>query len=125
MTMSAPILFHTTDWDAVPATEYPGETGKALWRTLRYGSLRIRIVEYSENYRANHWCRLGQILYCLTGEMVTELSDGRSFLLKAGMSYQVTDGVSAHRTFSINGGKVLIVDGDFLKAKKEHNPWKM
>lgn len=125
MKNSAPILFHTTNWDEIPATEHPGETGRARWRTMRYGSLRIRVVEYSENYRANHWCSLGHIVFCLEGEMKTELADGRSFSLCAGRSYQVTDGVSAHRTSSVKGGRALIVDGDFLKLKKEQNPWRM
>lgn len=123
--MNLPITFQTTDWDAVPVTEHPGKTGKARWRTIRYGTLRIRLVEFSENYRASEWCRIGHIVYCLDGEIVTELSDGRSFPLRSGMSYQVTDGVSAHRTSSETGAKVLIVDGDFLKIKQEFNPWRM
>jgi hypothetical protein len=120
-----PILFHTTNWNAIPVTEHVGETGIARWRTVQYESLRIRVVEYSENYKADHWCKLGHILYCLEGEMITELSDGRTFKLSQGMSYQVTDGASAHRTYSHKGVKVLIIDGGFLKPQNIHNPWKM
>lgn len=120
-----PILFHTTDWNAIPVIEHQGETGTARWQTLQYGSLRIRIVEYSPNYKANHWCKRGHILYCLDGEMTTELSDGRCFKLKAGMSYQVTDGASARRSRSDNGVRALIIDGEFLKPSNNHNPWKM
>jgi|SRR5688572_8097416 quercetin dioxygenase-like cupin family protein len=121
----SPILFHTTDWSTIPVIEHQGETGTARWQTIQYGSLRIRVVEYSPNYKANHWCTRGHILYCLEGEMTTELTDGRSFDLKKGMSYQVTDGASAHRTRSKHGVKALIVDGTFLKPSNNHNPWKM
>ena len=127
MTMQAqPILFHATDWSSIPVTEHPGETGMARWQTIQHGSLRIRVVEYSENYLASGWCNVGHILYCLEGEMTTELSDGRVFKLKKGMSYEVTDGTNAHRSGSEHGVKLLIIDGAFLKSpKNNYNPWKM
>lgn len=121
-----PILFHTTDWSAVPVTEHSGETGTARWQTINFGKLRMRVVEYSVNYRADHWCKLGHILYCLEGDLTTELSDGRVFKLTKGMSYQVTDTMSAHRSSSKEGVKMLIIDGDFLKPGFiNFNPWKM
>ena len=121
-----PILFHTTDWNSIPQTEHRGETGVARWRTIQHGTLRMRVVEYSNNYLANGWCTLGHILYCLEGEMTTELSDGRSFTLNKGMSYEVTDGVTAHRSRSEHGVKLLIIDGAFLRpSKNNYNPWKM
>ena len=121
-----PILFHTTDWSAIPVTEHSGESGTARWQTIQHGGLRMRVVEYSKNYKAGQWCHKGHILYCLDGEMTTELSDGRIFKLTKGMSYEVTDGTSAHRSCSENGVKVLIIDGSFLKPQKQnYNPWKM
>jgi hypothetical protein len=127
MTMQAQsILFHATDWSSVPVTEHRGETGTAHWRTIQHGALRIRVVEYSRNYLASGWCNLGHILYCLDGEMTTELSDGRIFRLTKGMSYEVTDGANAHRSRSEHGVKLLIIDGAFLKSpKNNYNPWKM
>jgi hypothetical protein len=121
------IPFQTTDWNTTPFTVHPGETGTAYWKTLNYGNLRIRKVKYSENYKADHWCSLGHILYCLEGEIVSELADGRSFSLSAGMSYQVSNGASSHRSISKNGATLLIIDGDFLKNNKDTilNPWKM
>lgn len=121
------IPFQTTDWNSAPATVHPGESGTAYWKTLQYGGLRIRKVQYSENYKADHWCSLGHILYCLEGELVSELADGRSFILKAGMSYQVSDGASSHRSTSETGATLLIIDGSFLKNDKEVtlNPWRM
>lgn len=122
----SPILFETTDWNLIPVTTHAGETGCAQWKTIQYASLRIRIVEYSENYKADHWCTTGHILYCLEGEMTTELSDGKIHHLSSGMSYQVSDGVSVHRSYSEKGVRVLIIDGGFLKTQKTNlNPWKM
>lgn len=111
------IPFQTTIWESIPETHHEGETGSATWRTLSYGDLRIRLVHYSENYRADHWCRRGHILYCLEGELTTELEDGKAVVLKPGMSYQVSDGRSSHRSSTKSGAKLFIVDGGFLKSE--------
>src|SRR6187549_1581573 len=111
------IPFQTTDWTIIPSTKHAGETGFATWRTLKFGDLRIRMVDYSENYKADHWCEKGHIIYCIEGEMDTELADGRVIKLSKGMTYQVSDELSSHRTSSANGVKLFIVDGDFLKLK--------
>jgi len=112
------IPFQITDWSKIAVTEHKGDTGIAYWRTWQHGNLRVRLVEYSANYFANHWCEKGHILFCLEGEMTTELSTGQKFTLTSGMSYQVSDGLSAHRSISKNGVKLLIVDGGFLKPDK-------
>ncbi len=103
--------FTVTDWATVPQTSHPGETGEALWRTINIGELRVRQVEYSAGYLADHWCDRGHVLYVLEGELVSELKDGRKFTLKPGMSYQVSDfGDSPHRSFTATGVKLFIVD---------------
>jgi len=104
------IPFHTTDWENIEITQHKGETGFALWKTLYIGNIRLRKVEYSVNYLADHWCSKGHILLCIEGEMVTELRDGRKFILKQGTSYQVGDNMEAHRSFSKKGCKLFIVD---------------
>lgn len=109
------INFNIANWSSIPSTEHPGETGTAFWKTLQFDGLRIRMVEYSPNYKADHWCEKGHIIYCIEGEMDTELADGSAHKLSAGMSYQVSDGMSSHRTSSVNGVKLFIVDGEFLK----------
>lgn len=109
MEMSA-IPFGTTDWSLVEATEHQGERGVARWRTREFGGIRVRMVEYSPGYLADHWCSKGHILFCLEGELATELEDGRRFLLKAGMSYQVADNAEAHRSSTATGAKLFIVD---------------
>ncbi len=104
------IPFGTTDWSAIPATEHPGETGKALWRTCQFGTIRVRMVQYTPGYLADHWCSKGHILLCLEGELHTELDDGRTFILRPGMSYQVADNAEAHRSSTPCGAKLFIVD---------------
>ena len=104
------IPFGTTDWATIPPTEYRGETGTALWRTREFGRIRVRMVEYSPGYRADHWCEKGHILLCLAGELETELRDGRRFRLCPGISYQVADGAEAHRSSSLTGATLFIVD---------------
>lgn len=116
--MNPAINFQITDWDKIPATEHKGETGTAYWKTLQFDGLRIRLVEYSKNYKADHWCEKGHIIYCVDGEMSTVLADGNVFKLSKGMSYQVSDELSSHLTSSVDGVKLFIVDGDFLKVDK-------
>ena len=110
--MKIPSLpFTVTDWASVPTTEHAGETGKAIWRTLTIGDLRVRMVEYSPGYLANHWCDRGHVLYVLEGDLDTELRDGRTFKLTPGMSYQVSDFEdAAHRSSTSTGAKLFIVD---------------
>ncbi len=110
--MKIPALpFTTTDWAHVPETRHQGEQGIATWRTLTVGDIRIRRVDYSPGYLADHWCERGHILYVLEGELETELKDGRKFTLKAGQSYQVSDfGDAAHRSATRTGAKLFIVD---------------
>ncbi|WP_193102465.1 DHCW motif cupin fold protein [Burkholderia sp. Z1] len=104
------IPFGTTDWNTVEPTEHNGERGVARWRTLQFGDIRVRHVEYSAGYMADHWCVKGHILYCLEGELLTELDDGRQFILRPGMSYQVADNAEAHRSSTQAGAKLFIVD---------------
>jgi hypothetical protein len=104
------IPFGTTDWSEVEATEHKGERGMERWRTRQFGSIRVRLVEYTPGYLADHWCSKGHILLCLEGELHTELRDGRSFVLRPGMSYQVADGAEPHRSSTAKGAKLFVVD---------------
>ncbi len=104
------IPFGTTDWSSLTPTEHRGDTGVALWRTREFAGIRVRMVEYSAGYVADHWCHKGHILLCLAGELETELADGRRFTLTPGMSYQVADGAEPHRSRSSGGATLFIVD---------------
>ena len=112
------IPFHTIDWATLPATRHDGESGYAIWHTREYGDLRVRLVEYSADYKADHWCERGHILLCLDGELDTELADGTTIHLKPGTSYQVSDGMSRHRSVTKTGARLFIVDGGFLSGTK-------
>jgi len=104
------IPFGTTDWSAVDRTEHSGTTGTAYWRTRHFGDIRVRMVEYTPGYVADHWCEKGHVLLCLSGELHTELKDGRRFVLTPGMTYQVADHAEAHRSFTSVGATLFIVD---------------
>jgi len=104
------IPFGITDWSEIEPTEHPGERGKALWRTRTFGGIRVRMVEYTPGYLADHWCVKGHILLCLDGELRTELEDGRVFTLTPGVSYQVADDAEPHRSSTTMGAKLFIVD---------------
>lgn len=104
------VPFCTIDWEAVTPVRHPGVTGEALWRTFEMGNIRVRMVEYTPGYLADHWCSRGHVLLVLEGELVTELDDGRKFTLKPGMSYQVADDANPHRSHTEKGAKLFIVD---------------
>jgi hypothetical protein len=104
------IAFGVTDWSRIEPTEHKGERGTAFWRTQQFGPIRVRSVEYTPGYLADHWCLKGHILLCTAGELHTELQDGRTFTLRPGMSYQVADNAEAHRSSTAVGAKLFIVD---------------
>lgn len=109
------IPFQTIDWEKIPKTEHKGESGIAFWQTIEFPGLRIRIVEYSKGYIADHWCQKGHIVHCLEGEFVSELQDDKEHLLTEGSTYVVSDGLSSHRSVTKERVKLLIIDGDFLQ----------
>lgn len=110
------IKFQVIDWMKIPKSEHKGEVGTAYWQTLQLPGLRIRIVEYSQGYLADHWCQKGHIVHCLEGEFVNEQQNGEKSVLSKGMNYVVSDDASSHRSRTESGVKLMIIDGDFLKA---------
>lgn len=110
----SPFAFSLTDWSNVEKTEHQGETGTAWWQTRFFGeeqnNIRVRMVEYSAEYLADHWCNKGHVLFCLEGELETTLDDGRKFVLTPGVSYQVGDNAEAHQSYTKTGARLLIVD---------------
>jgi quercetin dioxygenase-like cupin family protein len=104
------VPFCAVDWSTIKPTMHPGVTGEAHWRTFETGNIRVRMVEYSPGYLADHWCSKGHIIHVLEGEIHTELSDGRVMITKAGGSVVVGDGTDPHRSFTETGVKLLIID---------------
>lgn len=117
MNIELNIPFNVIDWSGVPKTGHKGETGSAFWQTIQFPGLRIRIVEYSKGYIADHWCKKGHIVHCLEGTFLSELETGEQYALTKGMTYVVSDELSSHRSISENGVKLMIIDGDFLRLK--------
>ena len=109
------IPFQTIDWTTIEKTAHIGETGTSYWQTIQLNGLRIRLVEYSKGYLADHWCSKGHIVHCLEGEFISELQTGELFTLTKGMSYMVSDNASSHCSIAHENVKLLIIDGDFLK----------
>ena len=110
MKIDSEIKFGITDWDQIPIDRQEGTTGYATRRVKQFGAIRVRMVEYSANYLADHWCDKGHVIFCIEGEMITDLEDGRTFGLSKGMSYQVGDNAERHRSRSENGVKLFVVD---------------
>lgn len=104
------VPFGITDWSSLDPVTHPGVTGNAVWRTCQFGTTRVRMVEYTPGYLADHWCSKGHILLCVEGELHTELKDGRRFTLRPGTSYQVSDDGEPHRSSTEAGAKIFIVD---------------
>jgi hypothetical protein len=102
--------FTATDWSRVEPETHAGTTGQARWRTLQFGDIRVRMVEYSPGYEADHWCSKGHVVLVIEGQITTRLADGREIVSGAGSGYQVADGAEAHRTRTEHGAKLFIVD---------------
>ena len=104
------LAFGTVDWNAVESTTHAGESGESRWRTRQFGEVRVRMLDYSPGYSADHWCAKGHFMLCLEGELETELADGRSFVLTPGMSYHVGDGSAPHRSRTRTGARLYVID---------------
>jgi hypothetical protein len=104
------IPFQVTDWTQIAGEAHSGDVGVAVWRVKQFGDLRVRMVDYSPGYVADHWCEKGHVLLCVSGELHTRLRDGRVVVLKPGMSYEVGDGEEAHRSEAPEGAQLFIVD---------------
>ncbi len=110
MMLIPPFPFQTIDWNNIPKEEHAGETGVAIWQVLNVGEIRVRLMNYSAGYKADHWCKKGHIIHCVQGEMITSLEDGRNMKLSAGMTYIVGDNCEAHRTSTEEGCVLFVVD---------------
>ena len=104
------VPFQMIEWARIDPTVHPGDPGTATWRTVNTGNVRVRLVEYSPGYVADHWCERGHVVHVLEGELVSELRDGRTFTLGAGQTYVVADADGAHRSRAPGGARIFVVD---------------
>jgi hypothetical protein len=100
-----------TNWAQLPASARPGESGVAMVRMHQVGDVRLRLVAYSTNYVADHWCHKGHVVFVLAGELLIEHRRGPWYTLTPGISYHVGEGDEPpHRARSEKGATVFIVD---------------
>ena len=105
------VLFTVTDWSGIDPVEVKGETGTSFCRIFEQGNIRVRKIDYSPKYRADHWCGRGHILLVLEGELVIQLKKDRVYTLSAGMSFQAADDQEdPHLAYTEKGATVFIVD---------------
>jgi hypothetical protein len=113
------IPFQAINWGSIPKEEHKGEQGTSFWQVIQFQGLRVRMVEYTPGYIADHWCKKGHIVHCLEGEFISEMENGEQSVFTAGMTYVVSDDLSSHRSITIHGVKLMIIDGDFLKINQQ------
>jgi len=105
------VPFSVTEWSDIDPLEVNGETGTSFQRICEQGNIRVRKIDYSPTYKADHWCARGHILLVLEGEFVIQLKSGREHSLSSGMSFQTADDEEdPHLVFTEYGAKVFIVD---------------
>lgn len=115
------IPFQKINWSLIEKTEHAGESGTAYWQTLQFPHLRVRMVEYTPGYFANHWCQKGHIVHCLEGSFISEMESGEQTHFSKGDTYIVSDDLSSHRSITKEGVKLMIIDGDFLSIDDLNN----
>ena len=100
-----------TDWSKLPASAHPGESGTAMMRVRQLGDIQLRLVVYSANYLADHWCHKGHIVFVVSGQLAVEHQHGPSYSLTPGISYHVADDDGPpHRVRSESGATIFIID---------------
>lgn len=103
--------YSIVDWDKVPIEKHSGETGFAWSRTFETVNIRIVLVEYSPDFRADHWCCRGHVMHIIDGELNIELNDGSVIRLSKGMSCCLSDSnPAAHKPFTGKGAYLLVID---------------
>ena len=100
----------SVQWEKISSEKVVGESGYVISKTQIVGEIKVRIVEYSHSYLADHWCDKGHIVFVIEGELIIEHKNGSSYNIKKGMSYFVGDNSMPHKAKSNSGAKVFIVD---------------
>jgi hypothetical protein len=109
------IPFQTINWETIPPIEHSGASGISISRTFQSDIIRLRLVDFSPKYKADHWCGKGHVIYCLDGDFVLHLKDGSKNVVTKGMTCQMLDDTqNPHLMISESGCKLFILDGEFL-----------
>lgn len=103
--------FTVVSFDKLPSHLLEGEEGSSTFCEENLAGARIRLVEYSPGYVADHWCELGHFGYMLSGNLVVELRGKTGFNLNAGQAFLVsTEGDAPHRVSTVAGARMLLLD---------------
>jgi len=105
------VPYNSINWSNINPVEHKGESGTSFWQTVETGNIRVRIVEYSKGFVADHFCERGHVGLVLEGELQIKLKDRKTFQLKLGMSFLLADDkTNPHTVISDNGAKIFIID---------------
>jgi hypothetical protein len=99
-----------TDWGSVEEERQPGATGHAISKTRSYADVRVRFIEYTPGYLADHWCSKAHVIYCIAGEISIELDNGHRLNVRKGMSLATEQDGTRHRLSSDIGAVIFVVD---------------
>ena len=104
------IPFINIDWNTQPSIETKGDSGAAVTKEAKLGNIRLRRIDFSPNYSADHWCSKGHIVTVLEGSLTTTLQSGQTHTTTAGNTFIVSDTIDPHHTHTATGAKLLIID---------------
>jgi quercetin dioxygenase-like cupin family protein len=102
--------FDIVRWASQPAVTQPGTSGIATVKTVRLGEMRLRKIEFTPGYCADHWGSKGHIGFVLSGSLSIALENGGVFEVPAGDSFHVGDDRNLHRAETRTGATVILVD---------------
>jgi mannose-6-phosphate isomerase class I len=104
-------LFHSIDWEMLQTEEHKGESGTSYWRIYETDDFRVRMIEYSPEFRLEHFCSKGHIILVVDGKLSLEIKNNGKIELEEGMSFLIGDSQkNSHLAFTKTGAKVFIVD---------------
>ena len=101
----------STDWSSLVSESVEGLSGNSRSKSIKYGNIRMRTMEYSPGFEADHWCPRGHIIFVLEGEITIKLKDETEQKISKGMSFICGDNeTNPHMVYSKKGAFVIIID---------------
>ena len=98
------------DWDAIEGVIQNGISGTSMSKEIHTGSSRVRLTEYSPNYKSAEWCENGHIIYCIHGEITIQLKNGQEYRLCPGNSLILSEEDHHIGITGVSGAKIFVVD---------------
>jgi len=98
------------DWDKIPSEKINGTSGFVISKMVEFNYIRIRLLHFSENYEADHWCDKGHIIFVVFGELVIEYKDNTHQKILTNNSVILGDNILSHKVITEIETKVFIID---------------